>query len=103
MHDERYGKSKIVVESTPTQESSTILQRLKYAVLGFFWGLIFAQVILFAFRMGSFVIYFWLYTELFIAYLIICTIVGAYFGERFIETLKVKCEDWWDLWNEFRL
>jgi hypothetical protein len=89
----------IIDESTHTPVP-TYFKRFKNAILAVFMGILFAQVILFAFMYGSIVLY-W-DNPLFILHLIFCAIMGWIAGEKFIQTLSIKSEEWW-IWNFWNL
>lgn len=93
--------SEIIIDEDKHTSVPTILQRIKHVLMALLMGIVFAQVMLFAFRQGSIVIYFWLYTELVLAYLLVCAVFGWFYGDDFVQTLGKKSEDWWNLWNDW--
>lgn len=90
----------IKVDENNLEEDPSILQRFRNSIYAIFMGAIFAQVMLFAFRMGSLVI--WYDNLIFISYLVVCAIMGWVVGERFIDYLSKKSDNWWDIWGDFR-
>lgn len=90
----------IVVDESNMVEDPTFLQRFRNSIYAIFMGAIFAQVMFFAFGMGSLVI--WYDNLIFISYLVVCSIMGWVAGERFIDYLSKKSDDWWDIWGHFR-
>lgn len=95
------SKSEIIIDESKHKEAPGFLVRLKNSLHAIFMGAILAQVMLFAFRMGSILL--WYKNIFFIVYLLGCAVLGWIVGERFIETLSMKSAKWWDLkgrWNQ---
>lgn len=88
------------IDETKHKESPGFLQRIKHAILSGLWGLALSYVILFFIPFLHFI---FIYDHpLYILFLIACTIAGFFFGERLIETLAVKTDDWFDIRTFFR-
>ena len=88
------------IDETTHKENPGIFQRVKYGILSGLWGLALSYVILFFIPFVHFVR---IYNHpLYILYIITCILLGLFFGERFIETLAVKTDDWFDPRNFFR-
>lgn len=104
MNIKRRKKPDIVIDENTHKDVPGILQRMKHTLIAIFMGIVFAQVMLFAFGFGS-VVLLWIgnIKFFFIAYLISCGILGWIVGEKFIQTLNKKIENWWDLWNYWRM
>lgn len=100
--EKKTGKwNEVVIDEDKQIKAPTFFQRIKHVIMAVFMGAIFAQVMLLAFRMGSVVIYFYLYAELMLVYLLVCAILGWFYGEKFIQTLGKQSENWWDLWRDW--
>lgn len=100
MTKKRRHKPDIVIDETAHQEVPSFGQRIKHLLVSVIMGILFAQVILFMFRLGSFVI--WLENIFFILYLGFCAAMGWVVGDKFVETLVKKIDDWWDIRSLFR-
>lgn len=88
------------IDETKHKESSGFFQRVKYGILSGLWGLALSYVILYFIPFLHFIR---IYDHpVYILFIIICILFGAFFGERFIETLAVKTDDWFDIRNFFR-
>lgn len=94
-------KSEIIIDESKLKEAPTFFQRIKHVLMSVVMAIVFAQVMLFAFRMGPVVFYFMVYTKLATAYVAICAVLGWFYGEKFIQTLGKKSEPWWNLWNQW--
>ncbi|MFW6157568.1 MAG: hypothetical protein ACOC4S_01870 [Balneolaceae bacterium] len=103
MKNKKNGKrTGLVIDESNHASAPTTLQLIKHVLMAAVMGVVFAQVILFAFRMGSVVIYFWLYTEWVVAYLLVCAVLGWFYGDKFIQSLGKEGENWWNLWNDWK-
>lgn len=100
MNKKRRSNSEIFIDESKQVAASGLFQRLKNTFMAVVMGIVFAQVMLFAFGFGSIVL--WWDNIIFGSYLIICAILGWIVGEKFIQTLGKKSEDWWDLWGHWR-
>lgn len=102
MKDNKTGSdnSDIFIDESKHVTDPGSLQRLRNSLYAIAMGIIFAQVMLFAFKMGSIIL--WYDNVIFISFLIICAILGWVVGEKFIQTLSNKSDDWWDIWGHFR-
>jgi|AntRauTorcE11898_2_1112593.scaffolds.fasta_scaffold65127_2 hypothetical protein len=94
------NKHDIQIDESSHKSAPNILTRLKHTFQALGMAVILAQVLLFAFRYGSIVL--WWDHAIFHIYLVVCSILGWFFGERFIETLGEKSGNWWDLGGFFR-
>lgn len=94
--------SKIVIDESKHKALPSTWQRLKNAFGSIIMGVVFAQVMSFAFRMGSVIFYFLFYLKWVIAYLLICAVLGWIYGDKFIQTLGEKSSSWWNLWNYWK-
>ena len=92
--------SKIVIDESKHRKVPNFFQRLKHAVLAIMAGALFAQVVLFPFGFGSIIL--WYDSLLFIAYLAVCGILGAMYGEEFIFTVNKETGLFWDPWNYWK-
>lgn len=92
--------SEIIIDESKHTVAPSFFQRLRNSIIATVMGIVFAQVILFAFWGG--LILFWWNNMLFISYLVACAILGWIVGDRFIETLVKKSDEWWGLWGYFR-
>lgn len=95
------NQSEIVIDESKHTSAPTVFQRIKHILMAVLMGIVFVQVMLFASRMGSVVIYFWVYTELALAYLLVCAVLGWFYGDNFVQTLGKKSEGWWNLWRDW--
>lgn len=93
-----WNRAEVIIDESKQTTAPTIFQKIKHILTAILMGIIFAQVMLFAFMMGS-IIYIWLYSELALGYLLVCAILGWFYGEKFIQTLGKESENWWDLWR----
>lgn len=93
------NQPEVVIDESKHTAAPSALQRIKQVLMAILIGLVFAQVMLFAFRQGSIVFYFWLYTELFVLYLVVCAVLGWFYGDKIVQTLGKKSSDWWNLWS----
>lgn len=93
--------SEVVIDEENQTSVPTLPQKIKHVLIAVLMGTVFAQVMLFAFRMGSVIFYLWQYTELTFAYLLICAVLGWFYGDKFIQTLGKESENWWNLWKEW--
>lgn len=91
-------KFEIEIDESELRVVPGFFQRLRNAIIAVGMGIVFAQVMLFAFRFYGSVISWW-NNIIFISYLIICAIMGWILGDKFSLTLREKIGDWWDLWN----
>lgn len=89
----------VVIDEDKHTSAPTFFQRIKHVIMAVLMGILFTQIILFAFWRGSVVIYFWLYTELALANLLVCAVLGWFYGDKFIQTLGKESENWWNLWR----
>lgn len=98
--------SAISIDESKHRTAPTFLGRIRNALVGALMGVVFAQVMLFAFRYfvsGISVVYYFLFYPLLSgAYVIICAVLGWIYGDKFIQTLSKKSADWWNLWGYLR-
>lgn len=94
------NNSNISIDESKHSAVPTFFQRLRNTFIAVVMGIIFAQVVLFAFWKGSIVL--WWNSYIFIIYLIFCAVMGWVIGDRFIETLGKKSSDWWNLWGYWK-
>lgn len=99
-NDRKDKNSDLFIDESKHVTAPDFFQRLRNSIYAIFMGAIFAQVMLFTFGMNSLVI--WYDHLLFISFLIVCAVLGWVAGEKFIETLGKKSDEWWDLWGYFR-
>lgn len=92
-------QSDLIIDETKHAVAPTLFQRIKHVLMAVLMGIVFAQVMLFAFRMGSVVIYFLFYPAWCFSYLAGCAILGWIYGDNFVQTLRNKSSEWWDLWR----
>lgn len=92
----------IIIAESSHRPAPTYWQRIKQVAMSVLMGMVFVQVLLFAFRMVSIAYYFLTYTKVAIAYLLSCGILGWFYGDRFIQTLGKKSEEWWNLWEYWK-
>ncbi len=88
------------IDETKMRESPGALQRIKYGILSGLWGLALSYVIMIFILFLHFIT---LYDHpVYILYILSCILLGSFYGERFIETLAVKTDDWFDIRRFFR-
>ncbi|HEX6981899.1 MAG TPA: hypothetical protein VF181_03990 [Balneolaceae bacterium] len=101
----RHSSSDIFIDESKHRTAPTFFQRIRNTLAAVGMGIIFAQVLLFAFKffvVSSVVYYFWFYPLLSIAYLIVCAVLGWIYGDKFIQTLSKESANWWNLWGYWR-
>lgn len=88
------------IDESKMRESPGVFQRIKYGILSGLWGLALSYVIM------IFIPYLHLFSvydhPFYMLYILSCILLGAFYGERFIETLAVKTDDWFDMRRFFR-
>lgn len=88
------------IDESKFRETPGVFQRVKYGILSGLWGLALSYVILFFIPFLHFIS---VYDHpIYIMFIITCILLGFIFGERFIETLAVKTDDWFDIRTFFR-
>jgi hypothetical protein len=100
--NEKRNSPKIIIDESKHKTAPTFLQRLKTTILAVGMGIVFAQVMLFAFWFffaPSVVYYIWFYPKISIVYLIVCAVLGWIYGDKFIQTLRKESGNWWNLWG----
>lgn len=102
MSKKRSSNPDIIIDESKHRTAPTFFQHLRNTLAAAGMGIVFAQVMLFAFWQGSIVYYFLFYTKLSISYLIACAISGWFLGDKFIQTLRKESGNWWDLWGYWR-
>ncbi|WP_020403536.1 hypothetical protein [Gracilimonas tropica] len=88
------------IDESKMKESPGILKRLKHALFSGLWALSLAFVLLNYFSRILFIKS--LADPLLIGYILVCMVLGYLYGERFIETLAVKTDNWFDIRKFFR-
>ena len=84
--------SKIEIDENSMKEAPSFVDRVKHTIISILLGALIAQVI--AWLLGFHSIVLW-YDELpFLIFAGVFGILGFIFGERFIETLTIKINDW---------
>lgn len=82
------------IDETKIKETPGIFQRIKHGILAGLWGLALSYVVMFFIPYLHFLA---VYDHpLYILYITTCVVLGGIYGERFIETLAVKTDDWFD-------
>lgn len=94
-------QSGAVIDESKHRTVPTFFQRVKHVLMAILMSIVFAQVMLFATKTGSVVIYFLFYTEFFFLYLIVCGILGWVYGDKFVQTLGIKSDEWWNIWGDW--
>lgn len=105
MKKNRSGGSEITIDESSHKSVRTLFQKMRDAILALGMGVILAQIVIWAFRFGSIVMFFYkgniVYPIVFLVYLAGCAILGWRDGERFIETLNMKAGGWFN-WIDWR-
>jgi hypothetical protein len=88
------------IDETKMKERPPVLQRVKHGILAGLWGLALSFVLMIFIPYLHFMS---VYDHpLYMAYIATCIIFGGIYGEKFIETIAVKTDDWFDIKTFFR-